>query len=207
MHIPDGFLSPPVWLGAYAVSAGAVGVAVRSANRDLDDVKIPLMGVMGAFVFAAQMVNFPIPFGTSGHLTGTILLMVLLGSQPALLAMTCILIVQCFLFADGGLSALGANVLNLAIIPVVVGHFLYRGLRRGLGWRAAVAITAWATVVISAMAVALEGAASGTWPLRLSLILMCGVHSFIGVVEAVITVAVLTFVARARHDLAPGDAE
>lgn len=211
MHIPDGFLSPPVWLGAYAVSACAVGVAVRGANRELDDVKIPLMGVMGAFVFAAQMINFPIPFGTSGHLTGTVLLMVLLGAQPALLAMTCILIVQCLLFADGGLSALGANVLNLAVIPVAVGHFPYNGLRRLMDWRAAAAVTAWATVVISSAAAALEGAVSGTWPLKQSLVLMCGLHAFIGLVEGMITVAVLSFVARTRHDLAPvsaaGDAE
>lgn len=205
MHIPDGFLSPPVWLSAYAVSAGAVGIAVRRANRELDDVKVPLMGVMGAFVFAAQMINFPIPFGTSGHLVGTVLLMVLLGSQSALLAMTCILIVQCFLFADGGLAALGANILNLAVIPVATGHFLYRALRPGLGWRAAAAITAWATVVLSSAAAALEGAVSGTWPLQQSLILMCGFHACIGVVEGAITVAVLSFVARVRHDLMPED--
>ncbi len=203
MHIPDGFLSAPVWIGTTVVSATAVGVAVRGANRELDDVRVPLMGVMGAFVFAAQMINFPIPFGTSGHLTGAVLLMVLLGSRPALLAMACILIVQCLLFADGGLSSLGANILNMAVIPVSIGSFMYRGLRPSLGWRAAAGLTAWTTVVISAAAASLEGAVSGTWPLRQSLLLMCGAHFVIGAVEGAITMAVLSFITRVRHDLLP----
>jgi len=198
----------PVWLGGYAVSATAVGVAARRAGRDMNDLKVPLMGVMGAFVFAAQMINFPIPFGTSGHLTGTILLAVLLGAQPALLAMTCILIVQCLLFGDGGLLALGVNTLNMAVLPVLIGYPVYTLLRRVLGhtrngWLAGAAAASWLTVTLSAIAAAVEVALSGRWPLIHSIAIMGGSHAVIGVGEAAITVAVLAFVARVRRDLVP----
>ena len=135
----------------------------------MDDLKVPLMGVTGAFVFAAQMINFPIPFGTSGHLVGTMLLAVLLGAQPALLVVTCILIVQCLLFQDGGATALGANVLNMAVLPVAVGYPVYIGVRKLLrrwqnGWLAGAAVAAWLTVALSAVAASIEVALSGRWP-------------------------------------------
>ena len=208
MHIPDGFLTAPVWLGGYAVSTAVVGVAAWRAGRHMDDLKVPLMGVTGAFVFAAQMINFPIPFGTSGHLVGTMLLAVLLGAQPALLVVTCILIVQCLLFQDGGATALGANVLNMAVLPVAVGYPVYIGVRKLLrrwqnGWLAGAAVAAWLTVVLSAVAASIEVALSGRWPLVQSLAVMGGLHVIIGLGEAAITVAVLAFIARVRRDLVP----
>ncbi len=208
MHIPDHFLSTPVWLGAYAVSAAAVGVATKRAGRDLDDLKVPLMGVMGAFIFAAQMINFPIPFGTSGHLVGTVLLTVLLGPNAALLTVTCILIVQCLLFQDGGVTALGANVLNMAVLPVCIGYPVYLSVRRLLnrwhgGWLAGAAVAAWSTVVLGAVAASIEMALSGRWPFVQSVAVMGGLHVLVGLGEAAITVAVLAFIARVRRDLAP----
>jgi len=208
VHIPDGFLAAPVWLGGYAISAAVVGVTARRVGRHMDDLKVPLMGVTGAFVFAAQMINFPIPFGTSGHLVGTMLVAVLLGAQPALLVMTCILAVQCLLFQDGGVAALGANVLNMAVLPVAVGYPVYIGIRKLLarwrnGWLVGAAVAAWVATVLSAMAASAEMILSGVFPLKQSLAVMGGLHAVIGLGEAAITVAVLAYIARVRHDLVP----
>src|SRR5262245_59816066 len=116
MHLPDGFLNLPVAAGMGAISTGAVGVALRQCRRTLDDRAEALLGVTAAGVFAAQMVNFPIPGGTSGHLVGVALAGIVLGPWSGLVAITCVLIVQCFLFADGGLLALGANVFNMGVV-------------------------------------------------------------------------------------------
>src|SRR2546428_6491106 len=116
MHIPDGFLSAPVWAGMDAVSASVVGVAVRRVQRTLDGAQVPLMGMAAAFVFAAQMINFPVAGGTSGHLLGGLLAALLLGPAPAVVVMTTVFVAQCLLFQDGGLTALGANVFNMGII-------------------------------------------------------------------------------------------
>jgi cobalt/nickel transport system permease protein len=122
MHIPDGFLTPPVWGTLDAISAAAVPWVARRAQRDTQDQRIPLLGVMGAFVFAAQMVNFPVGPGTSGHLVGGTLLAVVLGPAPAALVMTAILFLQALIFQDGGVLALGANVFNMALLGVAAGH-------------------------------------------------------------------------------------
>ena len=121
MHIPDNFLSPPVWATLDAVAIPAVGLMVRQAGRQLDDTRIPLLGVMGAFVFAAQMINFPVGIGTSGHLVGGALLAYTLGPAPAVLVMTVIIAIQAFVFQDGGVLALGANVFNMAVVGVLAG--------------------------------------------------------------------------------------
>src|SRR3974377_373558 len=114
MHIPDGFLSPPVWATLDVLSLPAAALVARRAQRDSEDRKIPLMGVMGAFVFAAQMINFPIPLGTSGHLVGGALLTIVLGPAAASVVMMAILALQALVFQDGGIMALGANVINMA---------------------------------------------------------------------------------------------
>lgn len=135
MHIPDGYLQPPVWAAADAVAAPAVLYLARRAQRDFDHHKIPLMGVMGAFIFAAQMINFPVGNGTSGHLVGGALLSYTLGPAAAAIVMTAILATQALVFQDGGLLALGANVLNMAILGVAAGYlpyFLLRGKRAGV---------------------------------------------------------------------------
>jgi cobalt/nickel transport system permease protein len=125
MHIPDNFLSTPVWASLDAISIPAVGLMIKRAGRDLPDTRIPLLGVMGAFIFAAQMINFPVGAGTSGHLVGGALLACALGPAPAVLVMTTILVIQAFVFQDGGVLALGANVCNMALVGVLAGYWPY----------------------------------------------------------------------------------
>jgi len=126
MHIPDGFLSTPVWLSLDAVGVPAVGYLARRAQLELEEARIPLLGVMGAFVFAAQMINFPVGIGTSGHLVGAALLAISLGPAAASVVMTAILAIQALVFQDGGVLALGANVLNMAVLGVLAGYLPYR---------------------------------------------------------------------------------
>src|SRR5450432_4500318 len=122
MHIPDGFLSTPVWITLDAIAVPAVVLTVRRAQHGFEESKVPLLGVMGAFVFAAQMINFPVGIGTSGHLVGGALLACTLGAAPAALVMTAIIAIQAFVFQDGGVLALGANVFNMAIAGVLAGY-------------------------------------------------------------------------------------
>lgn len=125
MHIPDGFLSPPVWLSFDLLSAPALGWVARRAQHDTEERRIPLLGVMGAFVFAAQMINFPVGIGTSGHLVGAALLAITVGPAAAAIVMTAILTVQALVFQDGGILALGANVFNMALLGVLAGYLPY----------------------------------------------------------------------------------
>src|SRR5579885_1671470 len=126
MHIPDNFLSTPVWASLDAISLPAFGLIARRAGRDLEESRIPLFGVMGAFVFAAQMINFPVGIGTSGHLVGGALLACTLGAAPAVLVMTAIIAIQAFVFQDGGVLALGANVTNMALCGVLAGYLPFQ---------------------------------------------------------------------------------
>ncbi|TAN61383.1 cobalamin biosynthesis protein CbiM, partial [bacterium] len=133
MHIPDGFLSPRISLVTWGVALAGVSFCLKKTAKTLKDRMIPLMGVMSAFVFAAQMLNFPVIGGTSGHLLGGVLASVLLGPYAGAIVLTCILTVQCFIFQDGGITALGANILNMAFIGALGGYFLYRIVSRILG--------------------------------------------------------------------------
>jgi cobalt/nickel transport system permease protein len=132
MHIPDGFLSTPVWSAFDLLAIPAIGLVARRAQTSggtgVEDGKLPLLGVMGAFVFAAQMINFPVAAGTSGHLVGGALLAIALGPAPAMLVMTAILAIQAFVFQDGGIMALGANIFNMAIVGVLAGYLPYKML-------------------------------------------------------------------------------
>jgi len=204
MHIPDGFLDAKTWVSLGVVSAAAVGWALKRSGEEMDEQSVPLMGVTAAFIFAAQLVNFPIVGGTSGHFLGGALAAILLGPSTGLLIMTTILIVQALLFGDGGLTALGANVFNMGIIGSVGGYFLYRIARRLSGEGRATApafIAGWLSVVLAATACALELAISGTAPLPLVLPAMAGFHALIGIGEGLITVAALTLIAQVRPDL------
>jgi cobalt/nickel transport system permease protein len=205
MHIPDGFLSINVWAGAWGVSALAVGFCVRKAREALKDRMVPLMGIVSAFIFSAQMVNFPVAGGTSGHLLGGVLAAVLLGPWAGAIVITCVLTVQALIFQDGGLTALGANILNMSIIGVMGGYILYRLILRMLGRKKgfviACALSAWASVVLASGSCAVELALSGTSPLRVVLPAMIFVHSLIGIGEALITALVAGFVFKARPDL------
>jgi cobalt/nickel transport system permease protein len=167
---------------------------------------VPMMGVAGAFIFAAQMFNFQVAGGTSGHLLGGVLAAILLGPWAGTLVMACVIAVQALIFQDGGLVAMGANIFNMGIVGTLGGFYLYRALTGVLGGEErarmpAAAIAAWASVVAGAVCMAVELAVSGTTPLQLALPAMVGVHVVIGVGEALITVAALSFIAATRSDL------
>lgn len=206
MHIPDGFLNVPTAAITYAVSAGALAYGVREANKKLREKHVPLMGVMGAFIFAAQMLNFPVIGGTSGHLIGAALAAILLGPWAATIVMACVLIVQCLIFQDGGLISLGANIFNMGFLASFGGYYAYRLCTKVLGKerRSQLAggfAAGWTSVFLAASACALELGASGTSPIKVALPAMAGVHALIGIGEGLITLAVLGFVAATRRDL------
>jgi cobalt/nickel transport system permease protein len=206
MHIPDGFVDVPTAIVTGAVSLGMVAVAVRKTGKDLGERTIPLLGVTAAFIFAAQMLNFPIAAGTSGHFLGAMLATALLGPWAATVTLTIVVTVQALAMADGGITALGANVLNMAVIAVFVGYGVFLGLKRLLprsltGYLVAVAVASWLSIVAAAAACAVELAVSGTIPLRNALPAMVSVHMVIGLGEALITVAVTSAVLVARPDL------
>jgi cobalt/nickel transport system permease protein len=206
MHIPDGFLSTGTAAATWLASAGSVGYAVRRVNQELNERQIPLMGVTAAFIFAAQMMNFTVAGGTSGHLLGGALAAILLGPWAGMLVLTSVLAVQALLFQDGGLLALGANVFNMAVVGVLVGWVVYTALRRFLGdrtWAMMVSgfAAAWLSVFVASLVAAAELAISGTSPWVVALPAMGLVHTLIGLGEGLITVGVLALLQVARPDL------
>lgn len=199
MHIPDGFLSTPVWLSLDAAALPAFGYAARRAQRGLDETRVPLLGVMGAFVFAAQMINFPVGIGTSGHLVGAALLAIILGPAAAVVVMTAILVVQAFVFQDGGVLALGANILNMAIAGVLAGYVPYHFW--GATRRRAAVFAGGALSVLAAAALALsELLVSGVGMPPPVVWASLGFFAVSAVAEGAITVAVVAGVER----LSPG---
>jgi cobalt/nickel transport system permease protein len=207
MHIPDGFLDAKVIAATAALAVTGVGAAWRQTKKQLSQRQIPLLGLAAAFVFAAQMLNFPVAGGTSGHLLGAVLVSVLLGPSAAIIVMTAVLVVQCFLFADGGVLALGANVFNMAIIGVLVGNAVYRVVMRILGGErsriAAVVVASWASVMTAALCCAGELAWSGTAPWQTTFPAMAGIHALIGVGEALIACLVIAAIRKTRPELLP----
>jgi cobalt/nickel transport system permease protein len=206
MHIPDGFLSPEIAGATAVVSTAAVGYGLKTANATLDERRVPLLGVTGAFIFAAQMLNFPVAGGTSGHFLGAALAAMLLGPWLGCLTMAVVLGMQAFVFADGGITALGANVLNMGVIgALLVGGLILisrRALPKTRAWLLAIAgVGAWLAVMAGATATSVELALSGTVPLQTVLPAMLGVHAVIALGEAVITVAAVSAVLAARPDL------
>ncbi|MFH0763325.1 MAG: energy-coupling factor ABC transporter permease [Candidatus Omnitrophota bacterium] len=205
MHIPDGFLTVNIWAALWAVSAGAIGYCLKKTAQLLQDRMVPLMGVTSAFIFAAQMLNFPVAGGTSGHLLGGVLAAVLLGPYAGAVCLACVLLAQCLIFQDGGLTALGANIFNMAIVGTMGGYVVYRIIRRALGKKGGIvigsAVAAWFSVVAASGACAVELGASGTSPLNIVLPAMLGVHALIGIGEAIITALVVGFVLKVRPDL------
>ncbi len=206
MHIPDGFVSTGTAAATWLASAGGISYAVRRANRELSERQIPLMGVTAAFIFAAQMMNFTVAGGTSGHLLGGALAAILLGPWAGMLILTSVLAVQALLFQDGGLLALGANLFNMAVVGVLVGWVVYTVTRRILGERtwtmmASGFAAAWLSVFAASLIAAAELAISGTSPWVVALSAMGLVHMLIGIGEGLITVGVLAFLQVARPDL------
>lgn len=215
MHMADTLLSPGVALGMMGVSGAVLVWAGRRTQQQFDPARVPLMGVLGAFVFAAQMINFPLPLvpGTSGHLGGGLLLAILLGPHAAMLVMASILIVQCLIFQDGGLLALGANIFNMGVVPCYGGYWVYRALagdpqrlsasKRGPA-RAYVAVFVAALVAVTAGAVMVPFQVQWSGlvgvPFAEFLLAMAGLHLLIGVVEAFITFGVVGYLARVRPE-------
>ena len=211
MHIPDGFIDGPTSLVAGALAAGGIVVALRKAGDDPRESAPAMTGLVAAFVFAAQMLNFPVAGGTSGHLLGGLLAVVLVGPWLGALAMTVVLFVQCLLFADGGLSALGLNILNMALVPAFVAYALFLLAGRLLprtrsGVLAATAAAAFASVVLAALAFVVEYALGGSAAVSLRPMAgaMVGVHVLIGIGEAVITALTVGAVLSTRPDLVHG---
>ena len=207
MHLPDGFLDAKTALLSSGVAAAGVSIALRQVRASLPPRQTPLLGLGAAFVFAAQMLNFPIAGGTSGHLVGGVLAAILLGPAGAVLVMTCVLIVQCLMFADGGLMALGANVFNMAVVDVCGGYFVFRlvrGIIRMEAHRATVfaaAFAGWFGTVLASVVCAGELALSGTAPWSIAFSAMANVHLVIGLGEGLATGLIVHAVLRVRPQL------
>ncbi len=211
MHIPDGFISPPVAVATGLVSVTAIIIALRRSQAAFGNRRAPILGLTTAFIFAAQMINFPVAGGTSGHLLGGTLAAIVLGSPwAATLAMSTVFVIQAILFADGGITALGANIFNMGLIGIWVGWLLYQPLQQLLGGSRrrlplAAGIAAAISVVAASIACAIELAISGTIPLNIGLPAMAGVHTLIGIGEGLITGGVLSYFIKVRPDLLPGE--
>jgi cobalt/nickel transport system permease protein len=205
MHIPDGFIDAKTAATTAALSAVGVGLALRQVRRNLPRRRVPLLGLAAAFLFAAQMINFPVYGGTSGHLVGGVLVAALLGPSAAIVVLTTVLIVQCFLFADGGVLALGANVFNMGIVGAAGGYAIYRLVCTALPGRrgqvAAVAFAGWCSTVLAATFCAGQLAWSRTvaWPAAFTA--MAGVHMLIGIGEGLISALAFLAIQRVRPDL------
>jgi len=205
-HIPDGFLSPAVVAGTAVASGTVLWLAARRSGVQLAERQAPLLGAATAFVLAAQMFNFPLAAGTSAHLLGGVLIAALAGPSVAMLVMFAVVLVQALLFQDGGIAALGANTLNLAVLGAGGGWLLFRWLLAlfGSGRRGrlvAVALAAWGSALLTGTGVALELALSGVVPLETALVVVGGAHVLVGLGEAVLTAGVLSLVWRSRPDL------
>lgn len=201
MHIPDGFLSTPVWAAMDAAAAPAVAFVVRRAQRGFDEAKVPLLGVMGAFIFAAQMINFPVGVGTSGHLVGGALLACTLGPAAASVVMCAILGIQALVFQDGGVLALGANVFNMAIAGVLAGYLPYHLWGRGKGRRAAIFAGGALSLLTSATLALAELLISGVRMPATVLGVSLALFAISALVEGAITVAVILALERIQPNV------
>ena len=206
LHIPDGFLNVPTIVATSAISAVCIGIATKQTSKKLGEKHIPMMGIMAAFIFVAQMLNFPIIGGTSGHFLGTALAAIVIGPWAAILIMTCILIVQCLIFQDGGLLALGANIFNMGIIGSLTGYYSFLLINKILGsskksmmfaWFSA----GWISIMAAAIVCAIELAISGIIDFNVVFTAMVGWHTLIGIGEGLISISILSFILANRADL------
>lgn len=211
MHIPDGFIGPGTSVGAGAVAVAGTALAIRKAALAMDEKRVPMAGLAAAFIFAAQMLNFPVASGTSGHLLGGVLAAVLVGPWAGALCVTVVLFVQSLMFADGGLSALGLNVVNMALIGALLGYLVFAAVRRVLPKRKpsvvlAAGIAGGLAPNMAALAFVLEYAVGGNGAAPLGTVLgaMLGVHTLIGIGEGVITAMTISSVLAVRPDLVHG---
>jgi cobalt/nickel transport system permease protein len=206
LHIPDGFLSISISIVCWLVTLGVLAVTVGRAKGEYNERLAPLAGVMAAFIFAGQMINFPVAGGTSGHLIGATLAFVVLGPWLGLLAMTAVIVLQALIFQDGGLVVMGANILVMGVVPGIVGYGLYQWARDKSRrvQTAVIGAGAWLSVVVAALVTALLLGFSGTTSLGIAIPAMAGIHMLIGIGEALITVAAVGFIAQTRPALLQG---
>jgi len=206
MHIPDGFLSTLVSILAWIISIVFIAISLRRTGKELGERDVPLMGVLAAAIFAGQMLNFTVAGGTSGHLMGAALATILVGPWPAILVMTSVVSVQALIFQDGGLLALGANILNMGIIGVAVSYAVFQFIQKIAGGKTwgifgGGFLAAWFSIFIASLAAAIQLALSGTSPANIAIPAMASVHALIGVGEGLITAGALTFIYASRRDL------
>lgn len=206
MHIPDGFLDLKSCVTAGALGAGALAYSLRRSRDTLVRSEVPKIALIGAFIFAAQMLNFPIAGATSGHFLGGTLAAVLFGPSIAVIVMSCVLIIQALVFQDGGLTVLGANILCTGVIGIYAGYGVYRAGLAALKGRAAPVVTfvaAWISIVAASCGVALLLAWSDTFSLGTALAAMAGWHSLIGIGEGLITAMVVAYLTERKLAIAP----
>ncbi|MFA5015012.1 MAG: energy-coupling factor ABC transporter permease [Actinomycetota bacterium] len=205
MHIPDGFLDLKTVVTTSIVSAGGLGASIYRVKKIFKARTIAIMGVLAALIFALQMINFSIPGGTSGHLLGGALSSIVAGPFAGSIILSVVLIVQALIFNDGGITALGANIFNMAIIGVFSSYLIYYLIRKisksKVNFYIAIAAASWFSVVFASFFAALELGISGTYEMAVTLKAMVLVHMVIGVGEAIITTAIIAFVDRIRPDL------
>jgi cobalt/nickel transport system permease protein len=205
MHVSDGFLDAKTAVATGTLAAIGLGVALRQTRTQLPPRRIPLLGLAAAFVFAAQMLNFPVMGGTSGHLIGGVLVAVLLGPSAATVVLASVLIVQCFIFADGGISALGANIFNMAIVSPISGYGIYRLVRRMVtGQRGLIlgaAFAGWCATVLAAVSCAGQLALAGVVSWTTVFPAMANIHILIGIGEGLMTGLIVVAIARVRPEL------
>jgi cobalt/nickel transport system permease protein len=208
MHLPDGILDTKIWATLDLVSAGTVAYAIKKTTKESEEKKIPMMGVMAAFIFAAQLMNVPTPGGPPVHLVGAVLAAILLGPWPAVVVMTAVLAVQAFLMQDGGLLALGANVFNIGVIGALGGYVIFLGIRKLIKGDRGIIIgafgAAWLATLISTGAVALQMIVSGASPAELVLPALGIINLIVGAIEGLITATIIGFVLKVRRDMVYG---
>ncbi len=202
MHIPDGFISIPLCAILYIIAIIFLYLSVKWSKENLDEKYIPLLAVLAAGIFAIQSFNLPVPFGSSGHLLGAALVAIVFCSPyAAIIVLSIVLVLQALFFGDGGITALGANIINMAIVGGFVGYYGFSTLQDKIGKYPSIFIAAWAGCFIASLVAAIEMALSGTFPLAQGLFFMGGYHAMIGVIEAVITVIIIKGLESLRPDL------
>lgn len=211
LHIPDGFIDGPTSVAAGLIAIAGVALCLRRTSTTLEDREIPIVGLVAAFVFVAQMLNFPVANGTSGHLLGGVLAAVLVGPWAGALAVTVVQVVQALLFADGGLSALGLNVVNMALAGTFIGYGIFVVVRRALGYTtwsvtAGSGLAGFAVPIVAALAFVVEYAIGGNDAVSVGsvAVAMVGVHAIIGIGEGIITALTVGAVMGMRPDLVYG---
>ena len=202
MHIPDGFIPLAQCAIYYVILIIALYFSGKWARANLDEKRIPLLAVLAAGIFAIMSMNMPIPFGTSGHMVGGALVaIVFMAPEAAILVFTAVLLIQALFFGDGGITALGANVLNMAIVGGFVGLYTFKGLQGIIGKYPSAFVAAWLATLVAAVVAAIEMAIAGTFPLTVGIASMALYHAFIGIIEGVLTVIVLYALEKFRPDL------